>query len=95
MCLDVEGFEFKALEGMKTSNVLPTIMCIEYSYIGLKKLTEYMRNIGYHFNFISYNNAYFSKPHIEKSSWFGQTDKECSVIDGQIVWLELYINKIK
>jgi FkbM family methyltransferase len=89
MCLDVEGFEFKVMEGMKGCNILPDIMCIEYSYLGLKKLIQYMKDFGYHFNFISFNNAYFSKEIINRDDWFGKTDKECTVIDGQITWLDI------
>lgn len=88
MCLDVEGLEFRVLNGMKNSKVLPSVMCIEYSYLGLKKLIQYMNDFGYHFNFISYNNAYFSREAVSRDSWFGQTNKECKVIDGQIAWVD-------
>jgi FkbM family methyltransferase len=85
-CLDVEGFEFKVLEGLKDTNVLPEVVCVEYSYIGLKNLIYVMEKLGYCFDFISFNNAYFSREKINKQ-WFGATNKECIVKDGKINWV--------
>jgi FkbM family methyltransferase len=80
MCLDVEGFEFKVLDGMK--KVLPNVMCIEYSYIGLENLKSRMKSLGYIYDMISFNNAYFhhssKKFDIPK---FGQTFDEYSVLE--------------
>lgn len=89
--LDVEGLEFKVLDGMKKSKILPKVMCIEYSYLGLRKLINYIKPLGYKFDFISYNNAYFhhNSFDISKKEWFGETKHECSVVDGQIVWKDI------
>jgi len=79
MCLDVEGHEFKVIDGMAVSTVLPSIMCIEYSYIGIYVLIDYMKKIGYHFNFISFNNAYFSLEKPDRTDWFGKGYEEYAV----------------
>lgn len=82
MTLDVEGFEFEAIKGMQGS-VMPKIMCVEYSYIGLDKLIEFMKKSGYHYLFFSHNNAFFSIDKMNKD-WFGKTNKEYSVVNGKI-----------
>lgn len=91
MCLDVEGFEFKVLEGFINSTILPSVMCIEYSYIGLKKLKKYISKIGYVFDFISFNNAYFHHKNFKCNNdvWFGSTNMECTVVNGNVVWIKL------
>jgi hypothetical protein len=79
MCLDVEGHEFKVLDGISTSTILPKIMCIEYSYISIYVLIERMKKLGYTFNFISFNNAYFSLEKMNRTDWFGKGYEEYSI----------------
>ena len=89
-CLDVEGFEIKVLDGMSKSNMLPTVLCIEYNHLGLKTIIDYVLglNIGYKFDFISFNNAYFSTNDIpKKEKWFGETHEEFSVENGKEKWV--------
>jgi FkbM family methyltransferase len=89
LCLDVEGFEIKALNGMKGADVLPEVICIEYSYLGLRRLIKFMNEkLGYHYNFISFNNAFFSKQPTKRTAWFGATDEECVIKDGNIKWIK-------
>lgn len=91
MCLDVEGFEFRVLDGMNDASVTPSVICIEYSYLGLQNVIEKLREREYIFDFISYNNAYFHKStlSIPATKWFGRTNKECMVIDGILTWKTL------
>jgi len=91
MCLDVEGFEFRVLDGFKGADTLPSVMCIEYSYLGLKKLIEHMKQFNYVFDMISFNNAYFhhSSRVLYNKKWFGATAKECCVVDGRITWRDM------
>lgn len=91
MCLDVEGFEFRVLDGFKGTNILPSVLCIEYSYLGLKKLIEYIKQFNYIFDMISFNNAYFHHASrvLYNKKWFGATDKECCVVDGKITWRDM------
>jgi FkbM family methyltransferase len=90
-CLDVEGFEIKVLDGMSKSKILPTILCIEYNHLGLRNIIDYVLelNIGYKFDFISFNNAYFSTNDIQKKEkWFGETHEEFSVENGKEKWVK-------
>ena len=92
MCLDVEGFEFKVVDGMCDAASLPEVLCIEYSYLGLKNLIDHVKDMGYVFDFISHNNAYFHHSQSsfnKKPKWFGETNKECFVVDGKISWKKL------
>jgi len=74
--LDVEGFEVEVLKSMKNSpeEHLPTVICAEYPYVGLKPLKEAAFDLGYEFDFISYNNAFFSRMEKKRTVWFGQTN---------------------
>ncbi len=69
--LDVEGHELQVIEGMKDSAILPSVICVEYPMSGLNKITQKLTWLGYKFNFVSFNNAYFSR--LEKEEWFGDT----------------------
>lgn len=91
MCLDVEGFEFKVIDGMKDASVLPSVLCIEYSYLGLENVKEYVKELDYTYDFISFNNAYFHRPdaQLPKHAWFGSTNKECCVVNGSLIWKDL------
>ncbi len=59
MTIDVEGHEEMVLAGM-VGAVLPKVICIEYTVIGLKKSKRLVTSLGYRFDFISFNNAFFS-----------------------------------
>ena len=59
--LDVEGFEMEALQGMVGSKYLPEIMCVEYPHVGLDNLKTFLKNLGYRFDTLRDNNAYFIK----------------------------------
>ncbi|KKM80139.1 hypothetical protein LCGC14_1342890 [marine sediment metagenome] len=71
--LDVEGFELQIVEGMKGSKIFPNVICLEHSISGIDKLTEMLSELGYHLDFISFNNAYFSNGDTEKREWYGET----------------------
>lgn len=89
-CIDVEGFEFKVIDGMRGCSILPSVLCIEYSYLRLKNVVDYVENIGYKFDMISFNNAYFHRDDLQINiRKFGATKHECCVKDGKITWIEL------
>lgn len=60
--LDVEGYEFNVIDGMKNCPILPKVFMIEYPHIGLdnlkNKIEEVFPNI-YSFDTVIHNNAYF------------------------------------
>lgn len=74
MVLDVEGYEIEVMEGMKGAR-LPDVLCVEYPIVGFDVIKlcacEYL---GYYFDFISNNNAYFSIQEREQE-WFGETKR--------------------
>ena len=59
--LDVEGYELNVIEGMKESKFLPTIICVEYPFVGIEKLNLVLGELGYTFDVINYNNAFYIK----------------------------------
>lgn len=73
LVLDVEGHELEVIKGMNNCDVLPQVFVVEYPVVGLELLKESLQSLGYHFNFISFNNAFFSSQDIVKD-WFGQTE---------------------
>lgn len=81
MIIDTEGHEVEVLEGMKDCDVLPDVICIEFAmsdrskplggaenFSGIIKLNEVLRDMGYVFDYVNYNNAMFSK----KKMWEGK-----------------------
>jgi FkbM family methyltransferase len=72
MVIDVEGHEIPVIEGMVGASVLPKIICIEYPITGINKITRALTGIGYRFDFLSFNNAFFSIG-VEAKEWFGVT----------------------
>lgn len=76
MSLDVEGNELNVLEGMKGCKVLPDVLCIEYPYVGLNNLKDLCKSLGYTFNFVSFNNAFFSNVTSQPiyETWYGSTE---------------------
>lgn len=74
--LDVDGHELKVIDGMHPLHV-PGVMCVEYPLVGLEPLKEKMSALGHRFDFVSFNNAYFSLPGripAKAGGWFGATD---------------------
>lgn len=71
--LDADGHDLEVIAGMNGAKVLPDVMTVEYPIVGFKKTKQAMENLGYIYNFVSFNNAFFS--HIEKDEWFGATEK--------------------
>lgn len=71
--IDVEGAEVFVLSGM-TRETAPDILCIEYPITGREKIHNLCYNLGYEFDFYSFNNAWFSRPRACKpSEWYGET----------------------
>jgi FkbM family methyltransferase len=72
--LDVEGYELKVIEGMTGSKVLPDLICVEYGWIDFEDLRKILIPMGYRFDFLSFNNAFFAMPSLPKKCiWFGET----------------------
>lgn len=77
LSLDVEGNELSILSSMMgCARFLPDIMCIEYPYVGLENLKNSCKNLGYEFNFVSFNNAFFSRigSFVANNNWYGATE---------------------
>lgn len=60
--LDVEGHELSVLRGMEGTKVWPKVFCVEHGNIGLEPLREILEPVGYVFDGVAFNNAYFSLP---------------------------------
>ncbi len=63
MSVDVEGEETAVLQGMKRAQpeTLPAVVCIEYTVVGLEIIKRCLEGMGYRFDFVSNNNAFFSR----------------------------------
>lgn len=62
LVLDVEGHELEVLDGIKGLHTpLPDVVCVEYPLVGLEPLNESLKRLGYTFDFVSYNNAFFHR----------------------------------
>lgn len=59
LVLDVEGHELTVLEGMRGSDVLPAVMCVEFGHLGLGTVRTALRELGYEYDIQSHGNAYF------------------------------------
>lgn len=59
--LDVEGAELEVIDGMNGCEVLPTVICVEYTNVGLEKIRISLEKLGYVFDTISNANAFFIK----------------------------------
>lgn len=59
--LDVEGLELEVIDGMVGSKYLPKIMSVEYPHVGIENLNSVLKNLGYLFDSIKDNNAYYIK----------------------------------
>jgi len=69
--LDVEGHELEVIKGMTKS--LPKVICVEYTLSGLEEIKQVLIDKGYRFDFLSYNNALFSRG-IPEKNWIGKTE---------------------
>jgi len=61
MVLDVEGHELQVIEGMVGSRAIPKVMCVEYSYSGLKEIGSALAGLGFKLDFTRFVNAYYSR----------------------------------
>jgi FkbM family methyltransferase len=61
MVLDVEGHELSVIGGMIGSQTLPDVLCVEFPFIGLEKLTTAVKELGYTFHSVSHNNAFYRR----------------------------------
>lgn len=57
--LDVEGHELSVIDGMRGSNVLPGVICIEFGHIDFGDITSALGSLGYVYDIHSNANAYF------------------------------------
>jgi FkbM family methyltransferase len=94
--LDVEGCEMKVLKGMEDSLVLPDVIQIEFSYSdplskikndelkedfsGFVILKHALEKMGYEFNYVHFNDAFYSKKDFWKDKqkpekWVGESDE--------------------
>ncbi|MPR11573.1 FkbM family methyltransferase [Microvirga tunisiensis] len=59
MVLDVEGHEASVLDGMRDSDVLPSVMCVEVGHSGFGILRDILAEMGYEYDVSSNANAFF------------------------------------
>jgi hypothetical protein len=71
--LDADGHDLQVIKGMRGARILPEIMSVEYPVVGFNNIKRAMEDLGYIYNFVSFNNAFFS--HIKRDSWFGATKR--------------------
>lgn len=109
LILDVEGQEIKILNGLTSNSILPSVIQIEFSYSdsenllldkekrenfsGLVKIAKKLFELNYQFDYVNFNNAYFS----QKKIW---TNKKVPDIwegeDEEFVYRDVcYYNKNK
>jgi len=74
LVIDVEGHEMAVIRGIEGALVMPSVVCVEYPITGINKITRALLEFGYRFDFMSFNNAFFSIGFPEKE-WTGTTDK--------------------
>ena len=60
LVLDVEGTEREVIEGMRNSEVLPKILCIEHEHLGVKEVKALLKSLGYKYNFSEKVNSFFT-----------------------------------
>ena len=84
LILDVEGQEIKVLNGFTNNSILPKVIQIEFAYSdhdnllldtnrrenfsGFVKICKKLFDLNYRFDYVNYNNAYFS----QNSFWIGK-----------------------
>lgn len=72
MVLDVEGHELEVLAGIN-GPVWPEVFCIEYPYCGLETLNTTMASKGYYLDFVSFNNAFYTRRQNNGRRCYGRT----------------------
>lgn len=78
LSLDVEGFELEVFKGMKGSKNLPRVMSVEYPISGFVDVLYEAEALGYIFDFVSFNNAFFHHSSYNlplPEQWFGKTER--------------------
>jgi len=55
------------------SRTLPQVICVEYTLVKLENLINKLIPLGYNYDFLSYNNAFFSMGVKRYEKWYGQT----------------------
>ncbi len=58
---------------MKNALILPKVVSVEYPIVGFNILKSAMENLGYNYNFVSFNNAFFSDE--VRDNWWGTTER--------------------
>jgi FkbM family methyltransferase len=61
--LDVEGYEYNVLQGMKDCEIMPDVFVIEHGHLSTDSIYNYLKmlNDDYKLDTIVHNNSYFSK----------------------------------
>jgi hypothetical protein len=85
LIVDTEGHEVEVFQGMENCDILPDVICTEFgmsdkqddqkgqeNFSGFIKLSKIMSSLGYEFDYVNFNNAFFSK----KSFWDGKRRPE-------------------
>ena len=77
MVLDVEGHELQVLKTFEYAKILPRVLCVEYPVSGFQNIYNILvtDKLNYRFDFVSYNNAFYSKGFDKNNGWFGETEK--------------------
>lgn len=106
LIVDTEGHEIEIYSAMTKNSILPDIICTEFalsdrknsittknSFYGILKINDFLKKLGYRFNYVNYNNAMFSKESFwyQKSIpefWYGENDTF-------YFWNTLYYDKSK
>jgi hypothetical protein len=70
--LDTDGHELEIISGM--GEPLPRVICVEYTVVGSEKIKTALNSLGYNFDFISFNNLFFSIGFPSREDWFGATE---------------------
>lgn len=65
--LDVEGHEFKVIEGMMDCDILPSVFVIEFGHTEIDELVDKLKclNTKYKLDHVSFVNLYFIKENFE------------------------------
>lgn len=79
LILDVEGHELQVIEGMREASPLPRVVCVEYPISGLVALRTALESLGYRYDFVSHNNAFFARPQVAMPPGWGVTPIWCGL----------------
>jgi len=96
LILDVEGSELMVLDGFDETSILPSVVQIEYGYSdpknkylnvenkenfsGFIALYERLYRLGYEFDYVNHNDAFFSLPRfwenrVKPRTWLGEDER--------------------